>query len=123
MNSKKTDECNENMEPSSNPEQPVFRIPKCWEEHQPPPGYFDPVDPCSDPPSLVLDHRGLWDYAKSIHSMKKAHWILRRFRTRTDIAITWAVVSRSFAMTSPMPHLRFARLNLRSTSTRSHSSR
>ena len=63
MNSKKTDECNENMEPSSNPEQPVFRIPKCWEEHQPPPGYFDPVDP----PSLVLDHRGLWDYAKSIH--------------------------------------------------------
>ena len=67
MNSKKTDECNENMEPSSNPEQPVFRMPKCWEEHDAPPGYFDPVDPYSDPPSPVLDHRGLWDYAKSIH--------------------------------------------------------
>ena len=67
MNSKKTDECNENMEPSSNPEQPVFRIPKCWEEHQPPPGYFDPVDPCKKQPSMFLDFRGLLDYAKSVH--------------------------------------------------------
>ena len=66
MSPGKTDECNEHMGPSANPEQPVFRIPKCWEEHDPPPGYFDPVDPCSDPPSLVLDHRGLWDYAKSV---------------------------------------------------------
>ena len=41
MSPRKTDECNE---PSANPEQPVFRIPKCWEEHDPPPGYFDPVD-------------------------------------------------------------------------------
>ena len=32
-------------------------------------------------------------------------------------------VSRSFAVIRPMPHLRLARLNLRSTSTRSHASR
>ena len=67
MNPKKADECNKHMEPSANPDQHVIRIPKCWEEHEPPPGYFDPVDPYSDPPSPVLDHRGLWDYAKSIH--------------------------------------------------------
>lgn len=66
MSPKKTDECNEHMEPSANPEQPVFRIPKCWEDHEPPPGYFDPVDPCSAPPSMILDHRGLCDYAKSV---------------------------------------------------------
>ena len=66
MNPKKADECNKHMEPSANPDQHVIRIPKCWEEHEPPPGYFDPVDPCSDPPSPVLDHRGLWDYAKSV---------------------------------------------------------
>ena len=67
MSPKKTDECNEHMEPSANPEQPVFRIPKCWEEHQPPPGYFDPVDPCKKQPSMFLDFRGLLDYAKSVH--------------------------------------------------------
>ena len=39
------------------------------------------------------------------------------------VSILVNAVSRSFAVTSPMPHLRFARLNLRSTSTRSHSSR
>lgn len=33
-----------------------------------------------------------------------------------------SAVSRSFAMTNPMPHLHFTILNLRSTSTRSHSS-
>ena len=38
------------------------------------------------------------------------------------MAITWAAVFRSFAVTRPMLHLRFARLNLRVTSTRSHSS-
>ena len=48
---------------------------------------------------------------------------MQRFSTRTDMAITWAAVPRSFAVTSPMPYFRFARLNLRSTSTRSHSSR
>ena len=29
--------------------------------------------------------------------LKRARWILRRFSTRTDMAITWAAVSRSFA--------------------------
>ena len=43
------------------------RIPKCWEEHEPPPGYFDPVDPCKKQPSMFLDFRGLLDYAKSVH--------------------------------------------------------
>ena len=66
MNPKKADECNKHMEPSANPDHPVIRIPKCWEEHEPPPGYFDPVDPCSDLPSMALDHRGLRDYAKSV---------------------------------------------------------
>ena len=32
------------------------------------------------------------------------------------MAITWAAVSRSFAVTRPMPHLRFARLNGRALS-------
>ncbi len=40
-----------------------------------------------------------------------------------DMATLWAMVPRSFVMISPKPHLRLARLNRRSTSTRSHSSR
>ena len=67
MNPKKADECNKHMEPSANPDQHVIRIPKCWEEHEPPPGYFDPVDPCKKQPSMFLDFRGLLDYAKSVH--------------------------------------------------------
>jgi len=40
-----------------------------------------------------------------------------------DMATLWAMVWRNFVMISPKPHLRLARLNRRSTSTRSHSSR
>ena len=58
MNPKKADECNKHMEPSANPDQHVIRIPKCWEEHEPPPGYFDPVDPCSDLPSMATAASG-----------------------------------------------------------------
>lgn len=66
MNPKKTDEFNERPEPLVNPEQSVIRVPKCWEEHEPPPGYFDPVDPCKNPPDVPLDFRELLNYAQSV---------------------------------------------------------
>lgn len=41
---------------------------------------------------------------------------------KMDITIEWSAFSRSFIVTSLMPHLRFVRLMLHSASTRSHKS-
>lgn len=46
---------------------------------------------------------------------KKAYRIFFRFSTGMDIATACIAESSCFARTSPIPHFRFARLNLRST--------
>ena len=46
-------------------------------------------------------------------------WILRRFNTTIDMASVKPTVSASFVFTFPRLHLRFAKLNCRSTSIRS----
>ena len=50
---------------------------------------------------------------------KNAQRTFLRFSSRIDMATTCSVVIRSFVIISPKPHLRLARLNFRSTSTRS----
>ena len=50
---------------------------------------------------------------------KNAERTFLRFSSRIDMATTCSVVIWSFVIISPKPHLRLARLNLRSTSTRS----
>ena len=65
-----------------------------------------------------------WRTGKSQRkNSKRAEYALRRFSSKIDIAMTCSAVSCSFAVTKPIPHFRFDKLNLRSTSTLSHSSR
>ena len=51
--------------------------------------------------------------------IKSAERTFLRSSSRIDMATTCSVVIRSFVIISPKPHLRLARLNFRSTSTRS----
>ena len=46
---------------------------------------------------------------------KKERGTLHRFNTRMNSVITWAAVPCRFAVTGPIPHLHFIRLNLYST--------
>ena len=72
-------------------------------------------------PTLSFSH-GCKKPSSQSQNCKKAYWIFRRFSGKMDRATTCAAVSSSFAVTRPIPHFRFPKLNLRSTSTRSHSS-